>query len=149
MLRLITFFAAAWWLLSATPLRAEDAAVASKPPRMTAQELAVWLDARFAEEYKRDGLKPADTVDDATYLRRVFLDLQGRIPTVAQVRDFLGDPSSYKRHDYVERLLTEQRVPERFARRSADHLARVWRRMMIPAGAPNAAMGPQLDPWLA
>src|SRR6266446_6952982 len=107
MLRSITFFATALCLLWAARLQAQDAA-AAKPSKMTAQELAVWLDARFADEYKRDGVKPADTVDDATYLRRIFLDLQGRIPTVAQVRDFLTDTGSYKRQDYVDRLLNGQ-----------------------------------------
>ncbi len=116
---------------------------------MTTKELADWIDARFAEEYNAAGVKPASAVDDATFLRRVFLDLQGRIPTVAQIRDFLADDGSFKRQDYVDRLLNDERQPERFAQRSADHLARVWRRMMIPASGPGAAMAPQLDPWLA
>ena len=110
---------------------------------MTVQELADWIDARFAEEYARAGARPADSVDDATFLRRVSLDLQGRIPSVAQVRDFVADKSSYKRSDYVDRLLDEGRSSERFAQRSADHLARVWRRMMVPASASGAAMAPR------
>jgi hypothetical protein len=117
--------------------------------RLTTQELADWIDHRFGEEYRRLGATAAGTVDDATFLRRVHLDLQGRIPTVSQVRDFLADEGSFKRQDYVDRLLTGDRQPDRFAQRSADHLARVWRRMMVPTSAPNAGMGPMLDPWLA
>src|SRR4051794_15586943 len=68
--------------------------------KMTSQELADWIDQRFAEEYQKAGTKPGALVDDATYLRRVSLDLQGRIPTVAQLRDFLAEESSFKRQDY-------------------------------------------------
>jgi hypothetical protein len=123
---------------------AEKAAV-----KMTAQELADWIDKRFEEEYQKAGTKPGDLVDDGTFLRRVYLDLQGRIPTVAQLRDFMAEESSFKRQDYVDRLLTSDKRPEQFSKRSADHLARVWRRMMIPAASPAVGVGPQLDPWLA
>ena len=107
--------------------------VAGEPAaKMTSQDLADWIDQRFADEYQKAGTKLGALVDDATYLRRVSLDLQGRIPTVAQLRDFLAEESSFKRQDYVDRLLTSEKRPEQFAQRSADHLARVWRRMMVP-----------------
>ncbi|HZL90844.1 MAG TPA: DUF1549 domain-containing protein [Pirellulaceae bacterium] len=130
---------------------AQDAAPvsAAAKPKMTTQELADWIDARFAKEYEAAGVKPADGVDDASYLRRIYLDLQGRVPTVAQLRDFMAAESSFKRPDYVDRLLNDERRPDRFAQRSADHLGRVWRRMMIPRSAVNAGMATQLDPWLA
>ena len=75
--------------------------------------------------------------------------LQGRIPTVAQLRDFESEAGSFKRQDLVDRLQSDTKQPDRFAQRTADNLARVWRRMMIPSASPGAAMGPQLDPWLA
>ncbi|HZN33476.1 MAG TPA: DUF1549 domain-containing protein [Pirellulaceae bacterium] len=118
-------------------------------PKMTAQELAEWIDERFEKEYQRLSVKPAPAVDDATYLRRLYLDLQGRVPTVAQLRDFLGDQGSFKRQDYVDKLLTADARPDRYARRTSENLARVWRRMMIPASSPNAEMATQLEPWLA
>lgn len=116
---------------------------------MTPQDLANWIDARFDGEYKQAGATPAEAVDDSTFLRRAFLDLQGRTPTVAQLRDFLADEGSFKRQDLVDRLLTNTAQPDRFAQRTSNHLARVWRRMMVPASAPGAAMAPQLEPWLA
>jgi hypothetical protein len=61
----------------------------------------------------------------------------------------MAESGSFKRQDMVDRLLIETKQPDRFAQRSADHLARVWRRMMVPASAPGAAMAGQLDPWLA
>lgn len=134
--------------------QATESAPAAQPaaptgPKLTTQELADWIDARFAAEYQRAGVTPSETVDDATFLRRISLDLQGRIPTVAQLRDFLAEDTTFERQDYIDRLLTENKQPARFADRSAEHLARVWRRMMVPASAPNAAAAMQLEPWLA
>lgn len=117
--------------------------------KMTTQDLADWIDRRFEEEYKRAGVTPAEAVDDPTFLRRIFLDLQGRIPTVAQTRSFLDDSGSFKRQDYVDRLLNDDRQQHRFAQRSSSHLARVWRRMMVPSNSPGVAMATQLEPWLA
>lgn len=143
-------FAAAVMLFVSSPLLAQEAKTPpARQPKMTTQELADWIDARFAKEYEAAGVKPADIVDDASYLRRIYLDLQGRIPTVAQIRDFTAAENSFKRPDYVDRLLNDERRPDRFAPRSADHLGRVWRRMMVPASAVNAGMATQLDPWLS
>jgi hypothetical protein len=124
-------------------------AAAPSASRMSSQELAEWIDARFAEHYRRAGIEPAPVVDDATFLRRVFLDLQGRIPTVAQLRDFLADQGSLKRQNCVERLVNAKERPDRFAERTAANLSRVWRRMMVPASSPGAAMAERLEPWLA
>ncbi|HET6883632.1 MAG TPA: DUF1549 domain-containing protein, partial [Pirellulales bacterium] len=120
-----------------------------KSQKLTAQELAAWIDARFAEQYEQAGDEPAALVDDATFLRRLYLDLQGRIPTVAQVRDFMADQGTLKRQNYVERLVNATERPDRFAERTANNLSRVWRRMMVPASAPGAAMAVQMEPWLA
>jgi hypothetical protein len=117
--------------------------------KFTTHELAAWIDARFETEYERAGLTAAPLVDDATFLRRLFLDLQGQIPAVAQTRDFLSDEGSFKRQDYVDRLLADEGRQNRFAAHTADNLARVWRRMMVPASSPGAAMAMRLDPWLA
>ncbi|HEY8503777.1 MAG TPA: DUF1549 domain-containing protein, partial [Gemmataceae bacterium] len=47
--------------------------------------------------------------DDYTFLRRAFLDLIGRIPTVEEVRDFEEDRAADKRHRLIRRLLHETR----------------------------------------
>ncbi|HYM99689.1 MAG TPA: hypothetical protein VET25_08085, partial [Aestuariivirgaceae bacterium] len=68
------------WMVAAGLLLISQAA-ADEPAagkKLTTQELAEWIDQRFAVEYKRDGVTPAEAVDDATFLRRTFLDLQGR-----------------------------------------------------------------------
>ncbi len=47
----------------------------------------------------------APPASDAEFLRRVCLDLTGMIPTVEEAKEFLDDPSAYKRTALIERLL--------------------------------------------
>jgi len=117
--------------------------------KLTTQELAEWIDERVAAEDERARATAPAVVDDGTFLRRLFLDLQGRIPSVAQSRDFEAEQGSFKRQDYVDRLLYDDSRKNRFAGNSAENLARIWRRMMVPASSPGAAMAPRIEPWLA
>ena len=48
----------------------------------------------------------APSATDAEFLRRITLDLTGMIPTAAEARAFLDDPSPYKRPKLIDRLLT-------------------------------------------
>ncbi len=57
----------------------------------------------------------APRTSDADFLRRIFLDLTGTIPSPEQVRNFLVDPAAEKRTRIVDELLTS---PE-FARHMA------------------------------
>jgi hypothetical protein len=103
-------------------------------------QLATWIDARFEELWKEAGVEQGPAVDDGTYLRRVYLDLVGTIPSVAVTRDFLADPRTDKRSRVVDQLIGESR--------SNAHLSRVWRRMMVPMGSPGMGMAGRLEPWL-
>lgn len=48
-------------------------------------------------------------VDDATFLRRVYLDLVGQLPTPREQEKFLADPPSQRRKLVIQRLLADQR----------------------------------------
>jgi hypothetical protein len=47
----------------------------------------------------------APRATDAEFLRRITLDLTGKIPTVDQARAFLADPDPAKREKLIDRLL--------------------------------------------
>src|SRR5262249_30680913 len=47
----------------------------------------------------------AAPADDAAFLRRLFLDLNGRIPSAAEARAFLTDPAPDRRERLIDRLL--------------------------------------------
>ncbi|MCH7228551.1 DUF1553 domain-containing protein [Haloferula sp. A504] len=51
------------------------------------------------------GVEPALPCSDEVFLRRVHLDVAGRIPTLAETRAFLRDPSKDRRSRLIDRLL--------------------------------------------
>jgi hypothetical protein len=116
--------------------------------RLTTDELANWIDEQFAAAWQESKIVPPDVVDDATFLRRVFLDLTGSIPAVAEARDFLEYTGERHRGVLADRLLNGSKRPEKYADRTAAHWATLWRRMMVPGNAPGAQMAVALDPWL-
>ena len=121
-----------------TGAAADDLAETTADPQ---RALASWLDRRFEERWKLNGVAPPAVVDDATFLRRVYLDLGGTIPSVSQTRDFLTNETANKREKVIDQLLADPRCPK--------HLARVWRRMMVPGNGPDAARATTLlEPWL-
>ena len=69
-------------------------------------------------------VRPAAVADDGEFLGRVSLDLIGKIPTAAEARDFLDDPSRDKRLALVERLLDSPAYTTR--------ATEIWRRLLLP-----------------
>ncbi|MCC6511707.1 MAG: DUF1549 domain-containing protein [Pirellulaceae bacterium] len=49
-------------------------------------------------------LQPSAAADDATYMRRVYLDIIGTLPTAGEARQFLSDTNPNRRAEVVERL---------------------------------------------
>jgi hypothetical protein len=104
--------------------------------------LANRIDRAIAAKWQERGVQPTHPADDAEFLRRVCLDLNGRIPTVAEVRQFLEDPSPDKRRRVVERLLAHPHY--------VDHFTTVWRHLLIPRSNDRESeiLGRNLEPWL-
>ncbi len=85
--------------------------------------------SNFIDEFvwtklRKLGLMPSIPASDATYLRRAYLDVIGRLPSPDEVRSFLSDTSPGKRARLVDRLLER---PE-----YADHWANKWVDLLRP-----------------
>jgi Protein of unknown function (DUF1549)/Protein of unknown function (DUF1553) len=78
---------------------------------------ANYIDRLAAEKWKKLGLLPSPLADDATFLRRVTVDLCGRLPTPDEVRAFLADTSADKRSRLIDRLLDSPDYAAYFAMR--------------------------------
>ncbi|MDQ2712218.1 MAG: DUF1549 and DUF1553 domain-containing protein [Acidobacteriota bacterium] len=80
------------------------------------------IDAFFAQKYKEKGLKPAGTADKLTLLRRIYFDLIGLPPTIAEQQAFLRDrtPDAYEK--VVDQLLANDQYGVRWARHWLDVL---------------------------
>jgi hypothetical protein len=76
-----------------------------------------YVDRLAMEKWKKLGLVPSPPADDATFLRRVTIDVCGRLPTSDEVREFLADTSSEKRAKLIDRLLDSPDYPAYFALR--------------------------------
>lgn len=98
-------------------LRAENAAAnLGKPLRDV-------IDAQVRGVWKKENLTGAARADDATFLRRVHLDLTGTIPKHDEARQFLDDKDEGKRGKLIDRLLADPRF--------AQQQANVWDLLMF------------------
>jgi hypothetical protein len=61
------------------------------------------------------GIPASAVCDDATFLRRVTLDIAGRLPTLEEVETFLASESSTKRQEQIEALLQSGDYADFFA----------------------------------
>lgn len=69
------------------------------------QALPTEIDRPLLSQYKQLGIRPADTCSDPVFVRRVYLDSTGAIPTADQARDFIADRSAGKRSKLIDELL--------------------------------------------
>jgi len=81
-----------------------------------------FIDEQVFTNLKRIGIPPSPLCDDATYLRRVSIDIAGHLPTVEETEAFLADKSPDKRDQLVETLLGSPGYADYFANKWASLL---------------------------
>ncbi|WP_197442979.1 DUF1553 domain-containing protein [Lignipirellula cremea] len=80
---------------------------------------------RVLEQENRDkgvDLEAMPVIDDMTFLRRVYVDLIGRIPTGTEIRDFMNMPEAGRREQLVDKLLEDPRFADRLTAFFGDML---------------------------
>ncbi|QDV17468.1 hypothetical protein Pan153_21210 [Gimesia panareensis] len=80
------------------------------------------IDQHLVAQWKKLGVLPSKPVDDATFIRRVTLDICGTLPTVDEVRQYLADSRADKRERLIDRLLERPEYASFFALKWADIL---------------------------
>jgi hypothetical protein len=89
--------------------------------RQKASEKAVssgrgeFIDRLLDDSWKKGGVKPPRPATDEEYLRRAYLDVVGRIPTVQEARGFLQTKEADKREKLVDYLLEHADYPKNMA----------------------------------
>ncbi|MFO0822345.1 MAG: DUF1553 domain-containing protein [Gemmataceae bacterium] len=73
------------------------------------------VDELALAKWKKLGLRPSPTCDDATFIRRLTVDLCGRLPTAAEAKAFLDDKAADKRSKLIDKLLESPDYPAYFA----------------------------------
>jgi hypothetical protein len=83
---------------------------------------ANFVDRHVFAKLKTLGLPPSEECDDSTFLRRVTLDITGRIPTLDETRTFLTSKDPNKRTAKIDQLLESVGYAQLFANKWAGIL---------------------------
>ncbi|GAA4455465.1 DUF1549 and DUF1553 domain-containing protein [Novipirellula rosea] len=109
----------------------------------TDAEVRTRINTILDELWQQEEVRPVDMATDLVLLRRAYLDLAGRTPTVTEVRRFLQDQGADRYERLVDQLLSS---PDH-----ASQLAAVWRSFLIPEGVDLDAFGGReaFEKWLS
>jgi hypothetical protein len=120
-----------------------------EPKATDAEDLAASIDHHLARRLAEKGVPAAARADDAEFIRRVYLDLAGCIPSIIDMRDFLDDTRPDKRRIWVD-LLLEGKKPSRKPDAFNQHFANVWRAWFLSRvnNEQAAALAPAIENWL-
>jgi hypothetical protein len=85
------------------------------PNELTPNELTAGLDRYVQDRWAEQQIRPAAPCSDQVFVRRVYLDLAGRVPTIAEAESFLDDSGSDRRARLVDMLLSSEDHVQHFA----------------------------------
>lgn len=101
------------------------------------------IDYYVSTKLKSEGIEPASSISESLFLRRLSLDLTGRIPTEQEHTDYLALPEETRRSEAIDRLINSAD----FAFHQANEidlmlLARIrkdndWRKFLLKAAQEN------------
>ena len=74
-----------------------------------------FVDDLVFTKLKTIGMPPSEIADDGTFVRRVTLDITGRLPTAPEMKDFMASKDANKRAALIDRLLDSPEYAEFFA----------------------------------
>jgi tetratricopeptide (TPR) repeat protein len=80
------------------------------------------IDGFIAANYAKHKITPMPPADDATFVRRIYLDIAGRIPTYQETTKFLASRESDKRTQLIDQLLGSDDYASHFFNYWADVL---------------------------
>src|SRR5262245_60291239 len=115
--------------LCGAPALAAEGTAAATPAAPDPYALAAKIDQHLNAHLKDHRVTPAPKADDAEFLRRAMLDLNGRIPVQREIYDLTGKTSPNKRREVVEKLLASQGYN--------NHFTNVYRHLFLPEASTN------------
>ena len=91
--------------------------------------LGEFIDQQIRQGWQDNEIEASAAASDEEWVRRIYLDLLGRIPTMEEARKFLADESPRKRSVLTEELLEHEDYVRNFTT--------VWSNNCIGRGAPQ------------
>lgn len=113
-------------LLADEAKRSEDTTTATEGSEVP---LGEFIDQQIRQGWQDNEIVASAAASDEEWVRRIYLDLLGRIPTMGEARKFLADESPRKRSVLVEELLDHEDYVRNFTT--------VWSNNCIGRGAPQ------------
>jgi len=74
-----------------------------------------FIDERVFAKLKTVGIPPSEVCDDKTFIRRVTLDIAGRLPTPGETQQILSDKDPGRRDKWIDTLLESVDYADYFA----------------------------------
>ncbi len=81
-----------------------------------------FIDQLAFAKLKQLGIPPSDLCDDTTFIRRVTVDIAGRLPTINETNQFVADTNPDKRDNLVDRLVDSSGYADYFANKWSNVL---------------------------
>ncbi len=81
-----------------------------------------FIDGHVWAKLQKLNITPSESAGDATFHRRAFLDVIGRLPTPEETRKFLADTDPKKREQLIDRLLDRPEYADFWANKWTDLL---------------------------
>jgi len=125
----------------------KKSAVAGQLPegsKLTAEQLALHIDRLIEQKTTAEKVALSPCTDDAEFLRRVSLDLTGKVPPADKAVAFLDSKESNKRAKLIDELLA--------SKDHGRHLANVWQALLLTRRVDNRRFlqyYPHVEKWLA
>ena len=80
------------------------------------------IDRAVFARLRQEGIEPANLCSDAVFLRRVYLDVIGTLPTADEAVQFLSDQNPKKRQELIDALLQRDEYADYWALKWCDLL---------------------------
>lgn len=91
-------------------------------PTVDVSARAKQIDSILAADWQKNKLKGNPATDDNTFVRRIYLDVIGRIPTTRETDSFLASKDADKRAKLIDKLLASEAYVQHFFNYWADVL---------------------------
>lgn len=111
-----------WIMIFAAALGATADLGAASNVNVDAKAEARAIDQMLAKGWEANRIKPNPPAPDEVFVRRIYLDVAGRIPTYRETEEFLADKAADKRAKLIDRLLGGEGYVQHFFHYWADIL---------------------------
>lgn len=93
------------------------------------KEIVTYINAQIQQSWTDNEIEPSPRASDAKWLRRVYLDLVGHIPSAQQTQQFLANSNPHKRAELVDELLDDPDY--------VTHWTTIWTNLSIGRTTPR------------